>query len=63
MDLKTTIQNEMKAAMKGGDALKVGALRMLIARAFSVLCFPLRYGSSCAISAYVSGRYIWPNVL
>jgi len=31
MDLKVTIQDDMKAAMKAQDALKVSALRMLIA--------------------------------
>lgn len=31
MDLKTTLQNDMKTAMKAQDALKLGALRMLIA--------------------------------
>lgn len=31
MDLKTTIQNDMKAAMKSGEPLKTGCLRMLIA--------------------------------
>jgi uncharacterized protein YqeY len=31
MDLKTTIQNDMKTAMKAQDPVKVGALRMLIA--------------------------------
>ncbi len=30
MDLKTTLQNDMKAAMKAQDSLKLGALRMLI---------------------------------
>ena len=30
MDLKTTIQNDMKTAMKAQDALKVSTLRMLI---------------------------------
>ena len=30
MDLKTTIQNDMKAAMKAHEPVKVGALRMLI---------------------------------
>ncbi len=30
MDLKTTIQNDMKAAMKAQEAVKLGALRMLI---------------------------------
>ncbi|NBX68480.1 MAG: GatB/YqeY domain-containing protein [Proteobacteria bacterium] len=31
MDLKTTIQNDMKTAMKSGEPLKTGCLRMLIA--------------------------------
>lgn len=31
MDLKTTLQNDMKTAMKAQDSLKLGALRMLIA--------------------------------
>jgi len=31
MDLKTTIQNDMKTAMKAGEPLKTGCLRMLIA--------------------------------
>jgi uncharacterized protein len=31
MDLKTTIQNDMKTAMKAGQPTKVGALRMLVA--------------------------------
>jgi uncharacterized protein len=31
MDLKTTIQNDMKSAMKAGEPLKTGCLRMLIA--------------------------------
>jgi len=31
MDLKTTIQNDMKAAMKAGEPIKTGCLRMLIA--------------------------------
>lgn len=30
MDLKTTVQNDMKAAMKAGQPDKVGTLRMLI---------------------------------
>ena len=30
MDLKTTIQNDMKTAMKAGDAVKLGVVRMLI---------------------------------
>jgi len=31
MDLKTTLQNDLKSAMKDKDALKLGALRMLVA--------------------------------
>lgn len=31
MDLKTTIQNDMKTAMKAGEPVKTGCLRMLIA--------------------------------
>ena len=31
MDLKTTLQNDMKTAMKAGDSTKLGTLRMLIA--------------------------------
>ena len=31
MDLKTTIQNDMKMAMKAGEPVKTGCLRMLIA--------------------------------
>ena len=31
MDLKTTIQNDMKSAMKAGEPVKTGCLRMLIA--------------------------------
>jgi uncharacterized protein YqeY len=31
MDLKATLQNDMKAAMKAQDPVKLGALRMLIA--------------------------------
>lgn len=31
MDLKTTIQNDIKTAMKAGEAVKLGALRMLSA--------------------------------
>jgi uncharacterized protein len=30
MDLKTTLQNDMKTAMKAGEALKVSTLRMVI---------------------------------
>src|SRR5262245_29802286 len=31
MDLKTTLQNDMKEAMKAQNSVKLGALRMLIA--------------------------------
>ncbi len=31
MDLKAQLQNDMKSAMKAGDPVKLGALRMLIA--------------------------------
>ena len=31
MDLKTTLQNDMKSAMKAGEPVKTGCLRMLIA--------------------------------
>ena len=31
MDLKTTIQNDMKTALKAGEPVKTGCLRMLIA--------------------------------